>query len=286
MTPGATTEQTLTHDGLSRRYLVHLPRTLATDRPAPLLLAFHGGGGHAEFMADDARFGLISYSERHGVIVVFPNGASRHADGRLATWNAGQCCGYARDRKIDDVGFVRALVARLRAQLSIDPERIWATGMSNGGMMSQRLACDAADLIRGIASVAGPDETLSCAPSRPVRVLHIHARDDDHVPYDGGGRPGVSPARRQVEAYVSAPETAARWVQRNRCSPAAATVLDVPGARCERWTGCADGVQVQLCSTETGGHSWPGAERVRRGKAPASTALDAVEVLGSFLDPR
>jgi polyhydroxybutyrate depolymerase len=272
----------LNFGGQSRKYVVHVPQRYDAATPAPLVLAFHGGGGYAEFMADDERYGLIGKAEREGFVVVFPNGYSRLPGGRFATWNAGGCCGEARDRAVDDVGFVRALVAQLKTQLNVDSARVFATGMSNGGMMAHRLACEAADLFRAVASVAGTDATQSCQPARPISVLHIHARDDDHVLFNGGAGPEAFRDSSKVMDFVSVPQTMARWVQRDQCPAPARRTLERPGAWCETYTGCAGGTQVQLCVTDTGGHSWPGAQTVRRGKEAASQALNADDVIWDF----
>jgi polyhydroxybutyrate depolymerase len=233
-------------------------------------------------MADDRYYGLIGKSEEAGFIAVFPNGYSRFRDGKLATFNAGLCCGPARDRKIDDVAFVRKVLAEVSARLNVDPRRISATGMSNGGMMSYRLACDAADLFHAIAAVAGTDGMDSCTPSRPVSVLHIHARDDDHVLFDGG----AGKQSRTLADFRSVPDTIERWVGLNACQPTPKKVLDLPGAAsCEIYTGCKDGVEVKLCVTETGRHSWPGGVKVRTG-APGSTAFDATDTIWDFVGGR
>lgn len=279
-----TTEYSLRHGGLTRKYLLHIPAQRDPGKPLPLVIAFHGGGGHAEYMADDARYGWVGKADKEGFAVVFPNGYSKLPGGRFATWNAGQCCGDARDRNIDDVGFVRALVADVRRKLAIDPTRIFATGMSNGGMLSHRLACDAADLVRAVASVAGTDATVGCKPSRPVSVLHIHARDDTHVLFNGGAGKDAFRDPSKVFDFVSVPDTLARWAGRDHCGPNPRRILDTPGAYCEAYSGCEGGVKLQLCVTEAGGHTWPGAEQVRRGKAPASHAIDATEVIWAFFE--
>lgn len=272
----------LRHDGEKRRYALYVPPGLDTSKPAVLVLAFHGGGGHAEFMADDARYGLLSKAREAGFVVAFPNGHSRLPRGRLATWNAGGCCGDARDRNSDDVGFSRAVVADVSRQVAIDRQRVFATGMSNGAMMAYRLACEAADLVRAVAAVAGTEAVTTCRPARPVPVLHIHARNDTHVLFDGGAGPDAFRDASKVMDFVSVPETVKRWVGRNACQTQPERTLERPGAWCERYRGCRDGATVQLCVTAAGGHSWPGAEAVRHGKENASQALDASEAIWTF----
>ncbi|CAN6484255.1 unnamed protein product [Victoria cruziana] len=139
-------------------------------------------------------------------------------------------------------------------------------------------------LLRGVAAVAGTDNTRACAPARPIAVLQIHARDDDHVLFEGGAGPGAFRDESKVTDFTSVPETMARWAQRNGCSSSVAPqrVLDKPGAYCERYSGCREGAPVQLCVTATGGHSWPGAAKVRSGKEPASQALSATDVMWDF----
>lgn len=268
--------------GLKRQYLLHVPTGYDPARKAPVLVALHGGGGNMRLQADDGRYGLISKSDSAGFLAVFPNGYSAWPGGRLATWNAGACCGSARDKGVDDVAFVRAVVADLQRRYSVDPQRVYATGMSNGGMLAHRLACEAADVFAGVAAVAGTDNTLACKPSRAIPVLHIHARDDDHVLFNGGAGPQAFRDESKVTNFTSVPETIARWVQRNACAPTPTRVLERPGANCERYSGCTDGATVQLCVTDTGGHSWPGAETVRRGKTAASQAISANDVMWEF----
>jgi polyhydroxybutyrate depolymerase len=176
----------MAHKGLTRLYRVHVPASYRADSPAPLLMAFHGGGGDMNYQANDTHYGLISLSEAKGAVLVFPNGFSKLRSGKFATWNAGHCCGDARDKDIDDVGFVRQILADVTRQLSIDRQRVYATGMSNGAMMAYRLACEMPDAFKAIATVAGTDNTQGCTPAVPVSVLHIHAQNDDRVLFNGG----------------------------------------------------------------------------------------------------
>lgn len=279
--PG-THEFTLQHGGMTRKYLVHVPVSYNAGTPTPLLFAFHGGGGDMRFQADEAKYGLIGKAEREGFLAVFPNGTSPLPSGKFATWNAGNCCAGARDKQVDDVGFVRAILATVEGQFNVDRRRVFATGMSNGGMLSHRLGCEMADTFTAIAAVAGTDGTLSCSPSRPISVLHIHAKNDDHVLFNGGAGKDAFKDESKVANFTSVPETISRWVSRNSCSPAPRSVLERSGASCQRYDGCRGGVSVQLCVTDSGGHSWPGASAVRAGKAPASQALSANDMMWQF----
>jgi polyhydroxybutyrate depolymerase len=267
----------LQHGGLTREYLVQVPPQYRAGTAWPLVLSFHGGGGNMEIQANDRYYGLVSYAREAGYVIVFPNGFSRLRSGKLATWNAGLCCGQARERNVDDVGFVRAVVADVRRRLDIDPRRIYAQGMSNGGMLSYRLACEMADTFAAIAAVAGTDGSPACSPSRPVPVLHIHARDDDRVLFNGGS----GSASATHADFVSVPETAAKWSRLNGCLAQPRRVLEVPGAWCETRAPCREGSEVQLCVTETGGHAWPGGRKVLGGQA-GSDAIAANDVIWRF----
>lgn len=272
---------TLQHSGRTRSYLLYIPSAYRSAASLPVVFAFHGGGGNMQLQASD-RYGLVDKAERAGFIVVFPNGFSRFPGGKLATWNAGSCCAQARDQGVDDVGYVRVLWATLAAQLSVDPQRVFATGMSNGAMMSYRLACEMADVFKAIAPVAGTDNTLQCQPSRPVSVLHIHAQDDDHVLFNGGAGEAAFKDPNKVADFVSVPETISRWTQRNQCTGAPQRVVSVPGAFCDAHTRCAGGSQVELCVTSAGGHSWPGGRKSRAGRGEASQAIQANDVMWDF----
>ena len=261
------------HGGMTRFYLVHVPRSYRPGRPTPMLVALHGGGGSAQFQADDSRYRLIGKSEQAGFIAVFPNGYSRFASGILATWNAGACCGGAVRNSVDDVGFIREVIHRVEKQAAIDPRRVFATGMSNGAMMSWRLACEAPE-IRGIAPVEGTDNTARCNPARPVPVIQFHALDDPNVPFNGGvGAQSIARV-----AFASVPASQAKWVRLNRAQPQARRVLTVPGAHCDLHPGPAP---VELCVTDSGGHSWPGGG-TQQGRKRPSMAISANDLMWTF----
>jgi polyhydroxybutyrate depolymerase len=270
----------LQHDGLARSYRIHVPKQYQASKSAPLVLAFHGGGGDMDYMAKDEYYGLISKSDAEGFVVVFPNGYSKFKSGKFATWNAGACCASARDNNIDDVGFVRKMIASLTRELNINRQMIFATGMSNGGMMSYRLACEMSDTITAIAAVAGTDNTIDCQPRKPVSILHIHATNDDRVLFNGGAGKKFRDESK-VTDFISVPDSVKKWVTQNHCQSTPLQTLEKPGAYCEKYAQCKGGVAVQLCVTDTGGHSWPGGTKPRGSESP-SQVISANDVMWDF----
>lgn len=261
-----------------RYYLLYVPASVHSSKAAPLVLMFHGGGGHAEQAAQ--AYGWQATADKYGFVLVFPNGSSRLPRARLATWNAGNCCGYARDEHIDDVAFVRQVIADVQRRVAVDPQRMFATGMSNGAMLSQRLACEMSDTFRAIAAVAGTDNTKQCTLQQPLSVLLIHAKDDTHVLYQGGAGKDAFRDDSKVTDFTSVPATLQRWRQRLQLTDVSAQTSTQPGAAFERYKSQDGRIELQLISTDTGGHSWPGSKPVR-GKTP-STAIAANEQIWQF----
>jgi len=273
----------LAYGGLARKYLVHIPSAYNKSNQTPLVLAFHGGGGNSEMMATDAYYNLISKSNKEGFIIAFPNGASQLRSGKLATWNAGNCCGYARDNNIDDVGFVKAIIDEMETKFNIAPKKIYAIGFSNGGMLSYRLACELTDKFKAIASVAGTENYDNCNPKNPISIMHIHAKDDGHVLFNGGAGPGAFRDQTKVCDFTSVPETISRWVNRNNCNKEPKRVMEKEGVYCDLYSGCDNGVEVKLCVTEKGGHSWPGGQKPREKADTPSDAISAIDEIWDFL---
>jgi polyhydroxybutyrate depolymerase len=250
------------HDGLARTYRVHVPARYDPAEPAPLLVALHGGG--LDRVVDDGFDSLARESDTHGFIAVYPDAWTAPGQGKRAGWNAGQCCGDARERNVNDVNFVAQVVTNVFRQVSIDRERIYAAGVSDGGMMALRLACDLPDLFRGVAAVGGAVSTAQCSAGKPVSVLQFHARNDPRVP------------------LANARATAVKWAELNGCNSTPRLVLEKAGAYCEAWTYCRRQTMVQMCVTDTGGHSWPGA-RPRAATAAPSQAISATDAMWGFL---
>jgi polyhydroxybutyrate depolymerase len=262
------------HEGRTRTYRVHVPRGYTPTEPAPLVLALRPGSAQAQDA--DGFYGLTRESDRQGFIAVFPDAYRGAGTGTATTagWNAGNCCGG----RVDDVGFIENVVNNVFRQVSIARQRIYAAGMSDGGMMAYRLACELPHVFTAVASVAGTDNTASCTPDKPVSVLHLHARNDRRMPYDGGADPL---AKAKLPSLTSAPQTAAKWAKLDGCMEAPQPVLEQSGASCEAYTYCRGQAEVRLCSTETGGHSWPGALK-RRGEDTPSQAISATQTIWSF----
>ncbi|HMJ09862.1 MAG TPA: PHB depolymerase family esterase [Polyangiaceae bacterium] len=242
--PAGTSAGSLTVGSVQRTFRVHVPPGYRKGQPAPVVLMLHGGGGSGEqLQMQSARMDPIA--DREGFITVYPDGT-----GALRTWNAGQCCGRAVADGVDDVGFIAALLDHLEGELCTDKRRVFATGMSNGGMLTHRLACELSDRIAAFAPVAG---TLgsSCQAARPVPVLHIHGTSDGHVPWNGGM--GCGPAG---VPFTSVPDTMNVWRTRNACASNTTTYFEQGDGHCTAYAGCQ--APVVLCAVEGGGHSWPG----------------------------
>lgn len=264
------------HAGLTRTYRVHVPPRYTPTEPTPLLVALHGGG--IERVGDDGFDSLARASDFQNFIAVYPD--AYVGRNKKASWNAGNCCGEARDRKVNDVGFIEQVVNNVFSQASIDRQRIYAAGMSDGGMMAYRLACELPFVFRAIASVGGTDNTVSCRPGREVSVLHLHAKNDARVPFNGSAVAEAAD-NGKLPPLASAPETVKKWAQVDGCAETPRRVLEQAGAFCEAYTYCRRQTEVRMCVTDTGGHSWPGA-KARAGAPSPSPVIAGTETMWSF----
>ena len=264
--------------GRTRTYLVHRPP--GSRAGMPVVLAFHGGGGTAAGMARITH--LDAVADQHGFVVVYPQGYAN-------SWAGGKGDTPADEAGIDDVGFVSALIRRLAAEDRIDTTRVFATGLSAGGFMAQRLGCQLSDRIAGIAPVAATlivTIAQTCAPSRPMPVLEIQGTADPLVPYGGGHVAGRGPGGNPT---LSAPDTAAHWASVNRCPASPDTVMlptvisDGTQVRTDRYGPCAGG-PVVLYTVMNGGHTWPGGEQYLPVRVVGRTThqFDASETMWSF----
>ncbi len=252
---------TLSFDGYTRAYILHLPPAYTGGTPLPLVVNMHGGGATAESQALVSR--MNPEADKQGFLVVYPAGTGRQEDKGL-TWNAGICCAYAMEQQVDDVGFIRALIEELSRQYAVDPKRVYATGISNGGMMAYRLGCQLADKIAAIAPVAGAQDVLACQPAQPVAVIAFHGTADDHVPYDGGhGSAALSPIVNRSVAFAMD-----FWTREDGCASTPKQTQTSAHVLHDTYTGCGAGTAVELYTVQDGKHAWPGGAPLPGGLAP------------------
>jgi len=253
---------TVEHDGRVRTFYVHMPPGYDPDTPTPVVVNLHGRNTNAQsqILVSD----LVSLADAQGFVAVHPEGVGM-------TWNAGLCCGEAMDNNVDDVGFISVLLDQLESDLCIDTHRVYATGLSNGGFMAQRLGCDLADRIAAFGSVAGPNGTVTCSPSRAVPMFHFHGTADTIVPYDG------------FMGQLSVADTLDGWVTRNACAAQSAVFFDQAEVRCEEWTGCGDNATARLCTITGGGHQWPGGFTIP-GLGYNTNVISATQMMWAFFE--
>ena len=270
-----TIERTVRVGASERSYEIDVPAHRERAQALPVVIVFHGGGGAADSVRRQSR--MSARGEADGFITVYPQGSGGIA-GRLKTWNAGTCCGPAMQQRIDEMAFVAALLDDLAAAVAIDRARVYATGISNGGMMAYEVACAFADRIAAIAVVAGEMTALErCRPSRPVPVLVIHGSDDRNLPVDGG----VGAKAFAVHEVRSVAAAVDFWRRHDGCADAPRSDIAGPVRR-TRYSPCSGGSEVELVTIEGGGHSWPGGDRIARFLDPPSTALDATAEIWRF----
>jgi len=233
--------------GILRTYLVHVPASYDGTQPVPLLVDLHGFSSNAD---EERRVsGHLAQSDRRGFIAVWPQGVA-------ASWNGYGCCFVSNLLMVDDVTFLRSLIGGMKARAHIDASRVFVTGISNGGSMAQRMACEAADIVRAAASVSFPLNSDQCHPSQPIGVTEIAGTADTTIPYDGGeGIPPLPPTTLGIPFGVQgARQSLAAWKRINGCSDALTRVQLPEGSRSETYEHCTGGVKAGLVTIADGKH--------------------------------
>jgi len=266
--PVGSSTQMLTVDGRTRTFRVYRPAALPSG-PAPLVVMLHGGFGDAG--QAESTYGWDQEADREGFVVAYPDGLN-HA------WNGGGgCCGQPGREHVDDVAFITDVVHTVERELPIDSRRVYATGISNGGIMSYRLACDTTTF-----AAIGPDSATmlgACDHPTPISVIHIHGTADHNIPYAGGEGSGFA----KVDG-PAVPAVVASWRTVDGCGPPSSTTT---GVVTRSVASCPDGRTVELVTIAGAGHQWPGSQGhglVGRilGLDPPSHALDATATIWAF----
>lgn len=268
--PVGDSEHTLTYAGVERSYVLHIPPGYNASQPTALVMAFHGITLNAREMMRIS--GFNAQADAAGFIVVYPN-----ASGEQMSWNGGGCCGEAARNNVDDVGFVRAVIADLSTFLDIDPKRIYATGFSNGAILTYRLGCEMADQIAAIGPVSATqalEDMQACRPARPLPVIHFHGTDDEPNPYNGGITPGGV-------QFISVNDQISFWVAANGC-PLEAQQTVSGSIIHNTYSPCQGGASVELYTITGGKHAWPGGEAVNLRMGQPTTEISATQLMWRF----
>ena len=239
--------------GGDRRVAVRLPDTWNRQERWPLVLLLHGYTANGQ--GQDVYLGISARRNTYGYVTLAPDGTRDPRNNRF--WNAtSTCCDFWRAR-VDDLGYLRNLIAEAVEKLSVDPERVYLVGHSNGGFMSSRIACDAADEVTAVLNIAGSGfvDDQRCQPSRAVGYIQVHGTMDTVIRYPGG-------RLQSGGAYPGAETLVERWRARNGCSgPAEQQPADdfdraVLGAETTRsiWSDCSGGRSVELWTMEGSAH--------------------------------
>jgi polyhydroxybutyrate depolymerase len=274
------TRESITIDGRERTYNLHLPSSYDDSKSVPLVVALHGRLGTGE---GQERLGHMDRtSDEHGFIIVYPDGVDR-------SWADGRGSSPSDKNGVNDVKFLSELVAKLESQYKIDRSRVYATGMSNGGFMSARLACDLSDKLAAVAIVAASISTptaAACHPAKTISVLILQGTNDPLVPFEGGLL-GKNGDRGEILSHGAAVQ---KFTALNHClsdptrTYISDTANDGTSVDISIYSHCASGAEVRSYAIIGGGHTWPGGvpylPRPLIGKT--SRNLDASEAIWEF----
>jgi polyhydroxybutyrate depolymerase len=253
--------------GVERSLRLYVPERYDPNSPAPLVLNFHGFGSNA--LEQERYSAFPELADREGFIVATPDGTN--------TPRRWYIYGVREDGYVDDFAFVDDLIDSLGAELCIDPARVYATGISNGGGMSAQLGCKLNGRIAAIAPVAGsPYSERECRDEGPMPVIAFHGTDDELVPFEGGpgGRLGLS--------LNSVRDNMKGWAGHNRCDMTIQTKRIAADVVLESYGNCDAGADVHLYVIEGGGHTWPGSDRNISTLGHTTQSISATELAWQF----
>jgi polyhydroxybutyrate depolymerase len=236
------TNGTIVSSGVTRRYLLYVPKTYDRSKPTPLVISLHAGALWPAAEMAISRWN--DAADEYGFLVVYPAGTEFPQVWSMGPRSLGR-----------DVRFISDLIDKLEAEYNIDPTRIYADGMSNGGGMAFALSCKLSDRIAAIGAVAAPQAFLpvdQCGDSRPVPTVAFHGTADPMAPYQGGSSP-IAPGQ-----FPNIRDWTARVASRNQCKGDPIDTRISPSVHRLAYTNCAENADVILYTVEGGGHTWPG----------------------------
>jgi polyhydroxybutyrate depolymerase len=279
-------ERKLTVNDLERSYVLYVPKGYDAAKPTPVVLCYHGAitnGPITVFLT-----GLNKKADEAGFLVVYPNGTGRN--GLVFTWNSGGIPSAVEEAKRDDVKYTAMLLDDLATVANVDPRRVFATGISNGGMMCHRLAVELSDRIAAIAPVAGTLALEKPMPRRAVPVLQLHGTADTLVPWQGMGQEMGKGKTKLPFKFRGVDATIDYWVRHNGCNPQPRTE-DLPdkaddGTTVRRFTypGGKNGSEVVLVKITNGGHTWPGRDMQLPWLGKTTKDISANDLIWEFFE--
>ena len=241
--PGDQQKLALMFGGLDRTYDIHIPASYTGTTAVPLVMTIHGAHNTTAMVRSWSKMNAVS--DQNGFIVVYPQGVD--------CWNSGFTIGGCAAAP-DDVGFLKAVVADVESHACIDPKRVYATGISNGSMMSQYLGCQASDVFAAVGGVSGG---ASCRSTpRAVSLFYVHGTQDMTIPYSSA-QPDVN-----------------GWVMRNGCSTTPMETYNMGSTKCVTYGGCREGAEVVFCTVTGMGHCWPEDSNCGPGGGPTYGVTD------------
>ncbi len=278
--------KTIQHDGVERNYQVYLPKNFDKKNPTPMVLALHGGGGRGSRFEKDVSAGTLTVAaELRGVILVTPEGIDKR-------WNDGRPVIFNGDRMYDDVGFISTIIDTMAQDYGIDSNRVYVTGISNGGFMSVRLALELSNKITAVAPVTAQitEAVESMVPELPISIMIINGVDDPFVPYNGGTIMIFNSTGNRGN-ILSTEESIQRFNTYNQCINLVENnpiIDDIPNdgtsVEISKYNGCNQATEVVLVKVNGGGHTWPdGAQYLPVGiVGKVSREINASEMILDF----
>lgn len=273
---GEAVSHTIDVNGVTRTYLLYVPPGQSGKR-LPAFILMHGSG--STDVQQERYSDFDAFAQAHGLVVMYPQGIDKH-------WNDGRVIGH--ESMADDIGFMKAMLAEVTAQGLIDPKRVYAAGISNGGFMAQHMACVMPDALAGIAVVAATQPVDAACPSaRPMPVIFFHGTADKFVPFNGGP---IAPQFGNRGTALSNAQAVAIWQKRNGCGAATRTQIPAKDASdpmpvtVETYS-CPAGRGLENVIVQDGGHTWPGAHQgwlVTRILGPVTDNINANDTMWSF----